>query len=188
MRWLASIVLLASLLGASDRAWAADADSSDARATRDRSEEGSDEIPVPTRPRPGADASLADLISSLRARGPVDPSRGDALLREEIVREALAMPRHLPIPRTARAAYDRATHPPRRAKVDPLRELKTALLEAPWWAEAYREIAALEEKAGNLESAIVSLELYLVGKPDAKDWKAVRRRMWRMTAELGGSQ
>jgi hypothetical protein len=151
------------------------------------------DIPVPPRSSSTRGASLADLITSLRAQGPIPPSENDALLREEIVRGTLALQTPPPIPSAVKTRYERALRAASR-KAKPasepatLRELAFVLSEAPWWPEPYLEIARIEEKLGHLENAVVDLELYLVARPDAKDWKKVRARIRALRAEMLGPQ
>ena len=52
-----------------------------------------------------------------------------------------------------------------------------ALFDAPWWGEAYRQIARAQEMVGRRADAAASLELYLVANPQEPNWEDVRTRI-----------
>ncbi len=52
---------------------------------------------------------------------------------------------------------------------DAIGEFQAALNIAPWMADGYRNLAVVQEKARQYESALVSLRLYLLTKPSASD-------------------
>jgi len=118
----------------------------------------------------------------LRHAGPKPPSEADAVLRERIIRLALALSPPLDVSDAARQHFRRAnvvldsSSTPAAAALA-LGELAAALNEAPWWPDAYYESAALLEKVGRPADAAVALDLYLVADPKSTRWETVRRKL-----------
>lgn len=111
----------------------------------------------------------------------------DAILREKIIRLALA----LSLPPEASAAA--RTHLERgRALLDSLAtpgvaehaiaELTVALNDAPWWAEPYFQVAKALEATGRPGDAATALDLYLVADPRSTRWEEVRGKLVEMRA------
>jgi TonB family protein len=127
-------------------------------------------------------AAFDSTWALLRKAGPKPPSQADALMRERIIRLALALTppvevsaeadRHF---HRARVVMDSSSTPA--ASGMALEELAAALNEAPWWADAYYESAGLLEKAGRPADAAVALDLYLVADPKSTRWETVRRKL-----------
>jgi TonB family protein len=160
-------------------------------------------VPPPPKPSPqelapprrsgGAAGRLQAMLEQLRAN-PVAPSPRDALLRERIIRAWRRLDRNFDREDTAqldsqdqaRARYGKALESGAHgaAPKDLEREIAAVLVEAPWWAEPYREMAHVQERLGDLDGAAVSLELYLVADPDAHDWEDVRMEIKRLRPRI----
>jgi len=128
------------------------------------------------------EAMLRDAVAELQRAGPRAPSPQDAILRERIVRLALAANPPPEVPgvaksrlETGRAAMDSLAMPGGADRA--IGSLAAALNEAPWLAEPYELIAAALEAAGRPADAVVALELYLVANPGTHRWEEVRRKL-----------
>jgi tetratricopeptide (TPR) repeat protein len=61
-----------------------------------------------------------------------------------------------------------------------VREFSKALKIAPWWAETYFNLAVAQEKAGQLDSAIRNLKLYLLAAPNAPDAQQAKNQIYAL--------
>ena len=127
-------------------------------------------------------AAFDSTWALLRKAGPKPPSEADELARERIIRLALALTPPVEVSEAARQYFHRArvlmdSSSTPGASALALDNLAAALNEAPWWADAYYESAALLEKAGRPADAAVALDLYLVADPKSTRWEAVRRKL-----------
>lgn len=142
-------------------------------------------VPIKFTLRGPANPTRAAFDSSwavLRRAGPRPPSQADALLRERIIRLALALtpPPELPDGaqqhfHRARVVLDSASTP--QAAQMALAEFGAALDQAPWWPDAYYESAGLLEKTGRPADAAAALDLYLVADPKSTRWETVRKKL-----------
>lgn len=67
-------------------------------------------------------------------------------------------------------------------------EFEQAVRAAPWWPEAYFNLALMQEKAGDPTSAMRNLKFYLTAKPRARDAVAVRRKLIELEIAVEKSQ
>ncbi len=126
--------------------------------------------------------TLATLVQQLQN----NPS--DTALRERIIKQARQM-RHPPaIPEQARRYFIVGETIVKSAK-SPAEEapavdsFQKALAIAPWWADAYYDLATAQELAGSYDDAQASLELYILTGPDAKDARAAQDRIYVIDGE-----
>jgi len=75
------------------------------------------------------------------------------------------------------AAYDQA-----------LGEMAAAIGSAPWWSDAYYNIALVAEKAGYVSSAIGALKFYLTANPRAADARTVQDKIYALEVRLERGQ
>jgi TonB family protein len=151
-------------------------------------------IPVKFTLRPGAaaepsraSAAFESALFQLKSAGALAPFGQDAILRERIIRLALALNPGPEIPEAARRHFQLG-----RASLDSLPapgaveraigELSAALTEAPWWAEPHFLLANAFETAGRPTDAAVALDLYRVADPRSPRWEEVRRRLGELRA------
>jgi tetratricopeptide (TPR) repeat protein len=110
----------------------------------------------------------------------------DDALREKIIKHVQTMKSKPSIPEEARRHFVKGMTFQKEAKSASDYELaikayEEALLSAPWWPEAYNNLALSQEAAGRFDDGIRSLMLYLMTKP--KDAEKVRNRMYAMEAK-----
>jgi hypothetical protein len=60
------------------------------------------------------------------------------------------------------------------------REMEKAVALAPWFADGYYNLAAVQEKAGRFGQAVRNLRLYLAAAPDAPNATAVRAKGYEL--------
>jgi len=122
------------------------------------------QVQSPT-PQPTLQQYVADL-----QRNPSDNA-----LREKIIKLAQGMNPPPAIPEAGREHYVMAATFIESAKDKgayerAIEHYKAALLEAPWWADAYKKLAFAQKAAGHYDDAISSLNFYLLAQPaDARD-------------------
>jgi hypothetical protein len=101
--------------------------------------------------------------------------RNSTMPGRAVIRLAQTMKSPPAIPEEAREHYVMAAAFVEKAKdssgFEPaIDEYTTALLEAPWWADAYKKLAIAQKVADHYDDAIASLNLYLLTQPaDARD-------------------
>jgi len=68
-------------------------------------------------------------------------------------------------------------------------EFEKVLLLAPWWADAYFNLALVQEKSDDYSSATSNMKLYLLAAPDAPDAGDVRKKLYELEVaqELEGT-
>ena len=99
----------------------------------------------------------------------------DNALREKIIRHVQTMKPKPAVPEAAREHYVMAATFVEKAKDNggyerAIEHYKTALLAAPWWADAYKKQAIVQKAAMRYEDAIASLTLYILTQPaDSRD-------------------
>jgi tetratricopeptide (TPR) repeat protein len=62
-------------------------------------------------------------------------------------------------------------------------EMQQVIAIAPWWTEAYFNLAKMEEGVGQYDAAIRDLKLYLLGNPQADDARAVQDHIYALEAK-----
>jgi len=144
---------------------------------------------------------LAPLgVSAQEAKGPLAPlvqrpqsNPADAALRERIIKQARRMKRPPAIPEEAHKNYVEGETFVKAAK-SPAGEalaigsFQKALALAPWWGDAYYDLATAQELAGSYDDAQASLKFYLLTGPDAKDARAAQDRIYALDAEKKSAQ
>ncbi len=60
------------------------------------------------------------------------------------------------------------------------KEFSKAVRVAPWWVDGYYNLAVAQEKAGQLNEAIRSLNLYLLAAPASSDTEKVKRQIYAL--------
>jgi tetratricopeptide (TPR) repeat protein len=103
-------------------------------------------------------------------------------LRERILKVSQRLTPPPAIPEAAerrvlrgKVAFKQATKP---ADNEPaIGEFQEAVRLAPWWSDAYFNLALAQEKAGRLADAIASYKWYLTASPDAKDFQEVKDKV-----------
>lgn len=123
--------------------------------------------PPPAAPA-GARQKLDELVAELQS----EPD--DHELREKIIAAALKMKPKPAVSKEAQRFLIRGTALFKIATADEqydkaAAEFQKAIAAAPWWVDAYFNLAAVQEKAGNPDAAISNLKLYLAGKPADAD-------------------
>jgi hypothetical protein len=66
---------------------------------------------------------------------------------------------------------------------DALAHFERAALLAPWWPDAYSNLASIQEKLEKLDDARASLSLYLLASPNATDAETVRNKIAALDPE-----
>lgn len=61
-----------------------------------------------------------------------------------------------------------------------LREFQAAANAAPWFANAYFNLATAQEKAGKAKEAMESFRFYLLAAPEGKDVAEVKKRIYKL--------
>ncbi len=127
-------------------------------------------------------AEFDQLVQQLQA----NPS--DTALRERIIKLAQKIKPAPAIPEEARRALVQGITIAKSAKdakgqalaVDSFNE---ALKRAPWWGDAYYNLAVAQELAGRLAEARNSLELYLLTGPSAQETRDAQDRIYALEAK-----
>jgi hypothetical protein len=127
--------------------------------------------------------TLAQSLAELK----VNPD--NQALREKIVRTVAASAVKPEIPAQARDAHSRAQDLFIRAQtIDDvgraIDEYQAALLIAPWWPRANRDLALALEMAQQRREAIAALRLYLIAAPTAADTRVLQDRIRKIEADL----
>ncbi len=110
-----------------------------------------------------------------------DPSDG---ARTEIIKMVQAAKNQPDVPEEAHGHYVTAVALMNAAEDNTgyeqraIEEYKKALLAAPWWAEAYKRLAAAQTAAGQFAGAGASLNFYLLTQPT--DARAIQDEMYRL--------
>ncbi|MGA9057646.1 MAG: tetratricopeptide repeat protein [Terriglobia bacterium] len=101
-------------------------------------------------------------------------SPDDTALREKIIKLVLEMSPAPETPAEAKRHMSRGVAAVEDAKTpddfkDACNEFRQATTLAPWLADAYRNLAIAQDKAGMYDEALASLRLYLLTKPSSSD-------------------
>lgn len=118
--------------------------------------------------------------------GAVKASPSDDELRVALLKTAAKLKTAPSVPTEARRHFVKAVTLQKDAK-DPselegaIAEYRLALAEAPWWADAYFNLAVAQEGAAKFADAKKNLELYLLTAP--KDTAAAQDRLFALEAK-----
>lgn len=130
--------------------------------------------------------ALTHYIAALQSAS--EGSDADQRLREKIITLApnLRPPPALPLEAKkhmarGQGALELAQKPEDFQAV--LSEFRQASLAAPWWADAYYNLAQVQEKVGNYQQAIQNLHWYLKAAPHATDSEAVELQIAKLEAK-----
>jgi hypothetical protein len=116
----------------------------------------------------------------------LDKHPQDEILREKIIRKALeANPR---IPEEARRAFIEGTTITKSAKSAKgqtlaIESFSEALKIAPWWGDAYYNLAVAQELAGKFEAAQTSLKFYILTNPGGREAREAKNRIYALEAK-----
>ena len=122
-----------------------------------------------------ADAQTANLQQTLdQYVADLQSNPNDTALRENIIALAQTMNPPPDVPAEARRHMARGVAAVEDAKTpadfkDACNEFQQAATLAPWLANAYRNLAIAQDKAGMYDQALASLRLYLLTKPSSAD-------------------
>jgi hypothetical protein len=127
-------------------------------------------------------SELQSLVRQLQA------NPGDAALKERIIQMARQLSPEPVIPEEARRAFVQGATLAKaatdaagqRLAVDSFRE---ALKIAPWWGDAWYNLAVAQELAGDLNDARNSLKLYLLTEPGEKEVRDAQDRIYSLEAK-----
>ena len=106
----------------------------------------------------------------------------DYALREKIVRHVQTMKPAPGVPDEARRFMNRGMAAAEGAKTasdyrDAIQEFQKAVNIAPWLGSGYRNLAVVQDKAGQYAQALQNLKLYLLTNPPAADAEAAKTMM-----------
>ncbi len=127
-------------------------------------------------------ATLADLVKRLQS------APADDALRERIIKRSLRIKKRLVIPEQARQSYIEGETIVKSAKSQAQEALavdsfQKALAAAPWWGDAYYDLATAQELAGRYDDAQAALKFYLMTGPSEKDARAAQDRIYALDAK-----
>jgi tetratricopeptide (TPR) repeat protein len=122
------------------------------------------------------------MIQQLQA----NPS--DTALRERIIATARELKPAPAIPEAARASFVEGTTIAQSAKdaagqALAVQRFEEALKIAPWWGDAWYNLAVAQELAGQLGSAQESLRLYILTGPDQAEARKAQDRIYALKAK-----
>jgi tetratricopeptide (TPR) repeat protein len=126
-------------------------------------------IAVPARAQTGnSQQTLNQYVAGLQS------NPNDTALRQKIIALALTMDPLPDVPSEARRHMSRGVAAVEDAKTpddfkDACNEFQQAATLAPWMANAYRNLAIAQDKAGLYDDALGSLRLYLLTQPSSAD-------------------
>jgi len=128
---------------------------------------------------PGSDEQLQQFVAQLQR------SPSDQALRGAIINLARTMERPPALPEDAARRMARGFEALKEAKAasdykDAVAEFEKATLAAPWYADAYYNLAQARAKAEDYGGAAQSLRLYLLAAPEAKDAPDAKALMYAM--------
>jgi tetratricopeptide (TPR) repeat protein len=106
----------------------------------------------------------------------------DYALREKIIRHVQTRKPAPQVPDEARRFMDRGMAAAEGAKTesdyrDAIQEFQKAVNSAPWLGSGYRNLAVVQDKAGQYAQAVLNLKLYLLTAPPAADAEAAKTLM-----------
>lgn len=112
-------------------------------------------------------------------------SEDDWDLRRRVIRIAQRLNPPLAIPEEANrhAAYARTAAKEAKTPADfekAIDEYQKALRIAPWWGDAYLNLALVQEQSGKYADAVRSLELFLLAAPNDPEARTVQNKMYEL--------
>jgi len=112
----------------------------------------------------------------------------DADLRKQIIQTALNLKPQPAIPEEARRHFVMGTATLKEARSlrgawEATKAFRNATNIAPWWPDAYYNLAVAEELAGMYESSMESLQLYLMTKPGPAEERAAQDHIYALEAK-----
>lgn len=112
----------------------------------------------------------------------------DNVLREKIIKLAQKMKPAPAIPEEARRSFVEGNTITRTAKdakeqLLAVESFKEALKIAPWWGDAYYNLAVAQELAEQLDDSGKSLQFYLLTNPGAKEAREAQDRIYALNAK-----
>lgn len=124
-------------------------------------------------------AEFDQLVQQIQAK----PT--DTKLREQVIAMAADLKPTPAIPETARQKFVAASAIAKSAKDASgqklaIKRYQEALKIAPWWGDAYYNLALAQELASQFEGAIASLKLYILTKPSDKDAREAQDRIYAL--------
>lgn len=127
-------------------------------------------------------AELQTLVQQLQS----NPS--DTALRERIITTARALKPAPAIPEEARESFVQGTTIAQSAKdatgqALAVQRFEQALKIAPWWGDAWYNLAIAQELAGQLDAAQASLKLYLLTGPSEAEARKTQDHMYALKAK-----
>lgn len=129
--------------------------------------------------------AFKQYLAALEAMGEMQSPDTDLRLREQIIKTALRLdpPPVVPPEAERHMVWGQTAVKQVQSMVEynlALSQFGKAVHLAPWWAEAYFNLAVVQEKAGLDEQAIRHLKLYLLAAPNAKDQPEVQRKIYEL--------
>jgi tetratricopeptide (TPR) repeat protein len=138
------------------------------------------------------------LMSNAQAQSPqqtlnqyisdLQKNPGDNALREKIIKHVQTMTPSPAIPEEARRHYVMAVTLSKDSKKiedynASIDEFKSALLIAPWWPDANRELGIAAKNAQRYDEAIAALKLYIATNPGRDKARATQDEIYRIEAK-----
>ena len=113
---------------------------------------------------------------------------GDNTLREQIIKLVQGLDPPPAVPEEARRAFVQGTTIAKEAKNPEQQALavqsyQDALKIAPWWGDAYYNLALAQELAGQLDAAQSSFKLYILTNPGEKEARDAQDRIYALEAK-----
>lgn len=146
-------------------------------------------LPFPVRAEQNPQEQLKQLMADIQK------NPGDYALREKIIKVVQEMKPQPVVPEEAQRHLGRGSAAVEIAKTSEdfllaISEFKKALHLAPWLANAYFNLAVVQEKVGQFNEAIQNFKLYLLAAPSAADAQDVKTRIYglELKAELKGKE
>lgn len=130
----------------------------------------------------GAVETLIQLTDKLKKNA------GDTALREQIIKLVNETKPAPTIPEEARQHFVEGSTLAKSAKDAAGQKLavesfQKALLAAPWWADAYYNLAVAQGLAGQIEAAQSSLKFYILTKPGEKEAREAQDKIYELNAK-----
>ena len=125
---------------------------------------------------------LKQMVEQLQA------NPADDALREKIIKLARKIKPAPAMPEEARRSFVEGNTITRTAKDAKEQQLavdsfKEALKMAPWWGDAYYNLAVVQELAGQLDDSEKSLQFYLLTNPGEKEAREAQDRIYALDAK-----
>lgn len=114
-------------------------------------------------------------------------AQSDSVLRERVIVSARGLESPPPIPEPARRAFVQGATLTKSAtdasgQAMAVESFKEVLKLAPWWGDAYYNLAVAQELAGQLSDARASLHFYILSAPAPKEAREAQDRIYALEA------